>query len=170
MELHGTSDLRETKMGRLTWTTTDLQGNVLESSKLDVDLLPNASQLLCECDFSGLLKKTGPRHTLVWAELECGGKISRTLGLFDRPRRMSLPDPAITYRIEQTSPVTGHLHLTARHPTLWVRIELATPDVDFSDNFFHLEAGRERTIAYALRKGELSEPPTVRITTLKDSY
>lgn len=160
---HGVNDLLEDIEGTLDWTATNLDGEVLQSGKTMIRIPRNSSACLLEQDFSGVLQSSGPRHVLLWAELSSRNHRSRALGLFDRPRRMVLADPCLECQVEPVSASSGRIRIKAANPALWVRLEIIGHRAVFSDNFFHLQPGREELIGYDIQCDTPSDPDLVRI-------
>lgn len=155
--VHITSDLLEDVRGTVYWTITDLAGTVLSTGHHDVDCPARSSGKAFElCP-----DPAGPdrRSLLIWLALESGGRrVSETVVIHDRPRRLEWLDPRIsTVWSEESGMVSATLSVEA--PALWVWLELA--DTVFSDNYFALRPGESKTITFPM-------PPHLDLARLKE--
>lgn len=86
------------------------------------------------------------RDILCWAWLEDGDHvISRALATFVRPKHLQLRTPQIHREVSATDE-GFELSLSSDFPALYVRLQLAGGDADWSDNHFHLAAHEARHI------------------------
>lgn len=144
VEIYVTSDLQTETAGTVKWTVSDLQGNVLTQGEESVTMAQRSSEKVQTLDVSAQVKSHGVRDILIWIELEVNGKIvSDNLVLMNRPKHFYLIPPTIHVNTESD----GDIHtvtLRSNVPALYVWLE--NPDSQFSDNFFHLQAGKQYTV------------------------
>ena len=139
VELHLTNDRREPFKGRLTWTLTDLDGNVLAEEASDAAAPAGKNKRVCKLELDEPLKRWGPRELLLWVKLEAGGvTVSRNLTTFARPKHLDLREPAVTPKIKKAGGQAFEITLKAKRPALWTWLELADTDARFSGNFLHV--------------------------------
>ena len=147
VDVHVTSDLPRARSARLDWALTTVAGELLAESSKAVRTPVNASRKVEVLDLSDPLKQFGPRDLLLWLELSIAGKpISTNMVTFARPKHLELPDPGIKTKIRASGDGDFEITLTAKHPALWVWLELANEDAIMTDNFFHLPPGVPKTI------------------------
>ena len=144
VEIYITSDLLKEKSGTVKWTVSDLQGNVLTTGEEAVIIAERSSDCVYTLDVSEQVKSHGVRDILIWIELDVDGKtVSDNLVLMNRPKHFYLIPPTINVSIESDGD-THSVTLRSNVPALYVWLENA--DSKFSDNFFHLQAGKEYTV------------------------
>jgi len=142
--IHVTSDLQTEIEGTVKWTVSDLQGNTLSQGEELVIIAERASAKVQTLDVSTQVKSHGVRDILIWVELEVEGKIvSDNLVLMSRPKHFYLIPPTIQVNTKSEGD-THSVTLRSNVPALYVWLE--NPDSKFSDNFFHLQAGKDVTV------------------------
>jgi beta-mannosidase len=144
VEVFVTSDLQIETAGIAKWTVSDLQGNTLTQGKESVIIEERTSKQVITLNVAEQVKSHGVRDILIWLELEIDGDIvSDNLVLMNRPKHFYLIPP----NIHVTTASDGDIHsvtLRSNVPALYVWLE--NPDSKFSDNFFHLQAGKDVTV------------------------
>ena len=66
--------------------------------------------------------------------------------MFERPKRLELPDPKISASVKQIGDGKALVTLKAGRCALWAWLELEGMDADLSDNFFHLRPGQPQSV------------------------
>jgi beta-mannosidase len=110
---------------------------------------------------------------MFWVELEVKGDVVSTdFASFARPKHLELVDPEIQADIHQSKDGTTAVALTARKPALWAWLDLKNTDASFSDNYFHLQAGKPVTTKiYTREKIFLAEiKEQIQVRSLFDTY
>ncbi len=144
VDIHITSDRQEDIIGTTRWIVTDLQGDVLSTTEKEIEIPARSSQLIEAVDVSAQVKSNGERDMLVWLELDVQGTVvSNNLVLMSRPKHFYLIPPTITQNIESEGN-THQITLRSNVPALYVWLDKT--DAQFSDNFFHLQAGKSYTV------------------------
>lgn len=142
--IHATSDHQEATNALAHWTITDLQGTLLTTGEQDITIPERTSQLIHTLDVSEQVASNGVNDMLIWLDLEVDGElISNNLVLMSRPKHFYLMPPSISQDIESN----GNVHtitLRSNVPALYVWLDKA--GARFSDNFFHLQAGKPYTV------------------------
>ena len=147
VEVHVTSDLLAATTGVVHWTLTDTQGKILASNQLDCKIAPSANQKVMALEFADHLAAHGGRRLLVWLELVVDGKVvSQNLVTFIRPKHLELQDPELHTRMQKTDAHSFAVTMTAKHPALWVWLDLPGMKATYSHRFFHLLPGKPVTV------------------------
>jgi hypothetical protein len=130
--------------------------------------------LICaKLDLREELDRHGAEKLLLWLDLRNGSSAaSCNLVLFTRPRRLELPDPGLTFTVEEADNNSFCVTITGRKPALWVWLELPGDSLHCSDNFLHLEPGTPVKIlvrpSTLMSVSELAV--AVRVRSLFDTY
>lgn len=147
-DLHVTSDLGSQTPAKLTWTLTDVAGEVLVQVADDLLVRPRRSEFIETLDLAQPARRFGWRRLMLWLDLAVRGRsVSSDCVLIQRPERLELTDPQIRPRVKARRDGLFDVTLTCRRPAMWVWLELARADARFSDNFFHLRPGAPVTVA-----------------------
>jgi beta-mannosidase len=149
-----------------------LDGNVLTSAHVPVEVAPQASTSVCKLDFTDQITYDNFRELIFIAELWQGDQfVNRQTAFFVPVKHLSLTDPALTVNLQSQD---GELivGLTSRSLALLVEVSLVGADVVFSDNYFNLPSGRSIQIsgplpaAWTLSRAQKE----LRICSVYDSY
>jgi len=173
VEVHVTSDLLEPASGVVSWAITDLAGTVLGHGKRSVAIAPRASRRVATVEAGSWLARRGARDLLIWLQLESGGTVaSANTVMFERPKRLELPDPKISASVEPIGNGQALVTLKAKRCALWTWLELEGMDADWSDNFFHLRPGHPaRVIATPWRPASAKKiAQALHTRSLVDTY
>ncbi len=145
VEIHITSDSGNEKPGKVIWTVTDVQGNVIKEGTTDVMIPVRANLHLETLDLSDIVGSHAQDNILVWLELEHEGQIiSENLVTLSRPKNLDLSQAAISVTSREAGGDSYEIKLESDVPALYVWLELK--GAKFSDNFFHMRPGRTKTI------------------------
>jgi beta-mannosidase len=173
VDIHVTSDQLDAHAAELSWALTDMQGSRLLEGQMELEVAPQKSALVRTLDLREQLAKVGPRDLLLWLELRVGGElISDNLALFARPKHLELPEPAITWTVEEGSGGRFVVTLTAQRPALWTWLSLASAEATVSNSFLHLRPGEPAVVSVLpstpLSLAELEGQ--LRVSSLVDTY
>jgi len=147
VDVVATSDRLKNKRGKLTWRLTTVDGRKLITETRSVKIPANASTRVERIDLRDPLEVFGSDDLLLWLELTIDGEeTSDNLVLFDRPKRMELPDPEIAATVKKLKGGAFEVTLKAKRPALWAWLETSGPETLFGDNFFHLAPGQTHRI------------------------
>jgi beta-mannosidase len=142
IELYVTSDLQETRAGKLSWQVTDVKGKTLLNGEKQIEILPRKSRCVQVLRLTKYIKKYGVRDLMLWMELSVNGRsISKNYVSFARPKHLELCEPDIRASVNGKKG-NAIITLTAKAPALWAWLELEGIDARFSDNFFHILPGK----------------------------
>jgi len=142
--VHVTNDHQQDITAIARWTVTDIQGVTLMTDETGITIPAGSSQLVETVNVSAQVKSNGMRDMLVWLELEHDGEVvSSNLVMMSRPKHFYLIPPTISQVIDSDGD-THHITLRSNVPALYVWLD--KPDARFSDNFFHLPAGKSVTV------------------------
>jgi len=142
VEIHVTSDRRETVKGTASWTVTDLAGRPLARGRQALAIPGGKNTRVQQLDLTRLVPGYDRRTVLVWLELAVGREtVSRNLVLMARPKHLELADPGITTAVQPLAGGNYRVTMKAKRPALWTWLELSDIDATFSDNFVHLRPG-----------------------------
>jgi beta-mannosidase len=166
LRVYGISDRRAPTPARLALRLLDFEGNVFFEKVLDVSLGANSSQLQFEASAAEVLGDRARTRVVFAAELfEGGQRSSRSLFYFAKARELELPDPEL--RLERGAARAEGTSLELRARRLARAVWLSSPGSDghFSDNYFDLLPGEQRSLEY-------EGPPAAQIVvrSLLDSY
>jgi beta-mannosidase len=153
VEVHVTDDrvLTARQKAMLEWTITDLDGNEIAAKRESLRLGPGISHLVRKVDVARLSKGTSAYDLLFWAKVRSGDGAdaveSANLVTFVPPKHLSLRKPEIRLQIAKAlTDDSFEVYVECRFPALFVRLEIAGADAQFSDNFFHLRPGHPVTV------------------------
>lgn len=158
--IHLTNERTQTANGTLRWILTDTAGAVLKQNELSVSVAPLTSAVVAEADTdSGIL----------WMEYEEDGKIlSANTTLPASEKELALKNPELRFECRKIDFQTLEISITATAaPALWVFIDFQGLEKSFfSDNFFHLRTGVEKTVT--LHLCDEIDPATLTVRSLTD--
>jgi len=148
-----TNDSATAWQGELRWTLETLDGVILEGGNQSVQAAPLSVSSLLREDFAESKHRIHWRRTVFTAELrQDGERRALQVAAFTPEKAMPLGDPGLETSLKLSG---GRLAVRLRTSRLarFIHLELDGADVFFSDNFFDLPAGRERTVECALPEG-----------------
>jgi beta-mannosidase len=158
VEVHLTNDQPHAVPGVVTWKVIDLEGNVLleESRKAAGPALTSgvvATVNLAKIKPHPVWNEALIRPRLAWddvlVQLEFRGEDgshSSNLILLERPKKMELGDPGLTFSIKARSDDSFEISVAAQRPAPWVWLETEVLDLKLSNNFFSLFPGQDQKI------------------------
>jgi beta-mannosidase len=172
MELFVTSDLLESKQGKVSWNVTDLAGKTLRRDSLDVKIPARKSEKVGTLDLQEQVGEHGANGLLTWLKLEADGKtVSENLVLFALPKELKLLDPQLSSSVEKSGDGFW-VTIRSQAPALWVWLGLENADAKYGDNFIHLLPDAPRTIWVQPRRALTPEAfvKELRVRSLFDTY
>jgi len=145
--IHVTSELPAVTPAKLIWRLTTTDGHELAARTQRVQAPADASKRVEQIDLSDPLAKFGRENLLLWLELHVAGeRVSDNLVMFAKPKRMDLPDPAITTKVKTGPDGCFEITLKAKRPALWAHLDTTGPEAFFTDNYLHLPPGQPRAL------------------------
>jgi beta-mannosidase len=167
-----TSDRLAPCRGTLSWTVTDLTGQVLLSESANLDIPARQSQKLKTLNLANLTQAHGSNNLLTWLKVEVDGKIaSENLVTFALPKDLKLVDPKLKASIARKGK-EFHVTLAAEQPALWAWVSLEVCDAKYSDNFVHVNAGAPAQIVVSPERplSQAQFAGALRVQSLFDTY
>lgn len=167
--LHVTNDTTKAVRIDVRWSLEKLDGTVLRKSRVRTRLGPEQNRRVADLDFAEELAGDGVREAVLVHELFVDGK-SAGMGLtsFVPPKHLKLPKTQV--RLQPGSDEQGaYLDVSSDQTALFVCVRAPGRHVVFSDNYFHLPAGRKVRVR---PESEVSEASLLkaRAFSLRDSY
>ena len=146
IELFVTSDLLESRHGKLSWNVTDLAGKTLAQDSMSVEIPSRKSEKIKTLNLQEQIQKTGANNLLAWLKLEAGGKtVSENLVLLALPKELKLLNPKLAASVKESGDGFS-VTIKSENPALWVWLDLENADAKYADNFFHLPPDAPQTI------------------------
>lgn len=137
----------ENKNVKLTWQLTTLAGEIVASGEGEYEAKPQNNFAAIEIDTTDYEKKYGARNLIMFAQLSSDGEIISTNHCtMTFPKYLELERPEFDVSIAEQSDNKFELKIKVNKPAIMVRLELSKADAQFTDNFFTMYAGQERTI------------------------
>ncbi len=170
--LHLSSDRRDPQPATLSWSLQTVDGRILQSASRDLVVLPLASSPVVDLDLTGILAAQDLRRVVFCCELSVeGSPASSQVVPFVPDKHLELEDPCPEIQVEQSGDrlqVRVKVHSLAR----FIELRFDRADVVFSDNYFSLPAGSERTVDCPLPPGWTLDQAreSLHVRTLFDSY
>lgn len=169
--LYLTSDLLVPVQGEVYWSLETLGGVSITSRWTEVVLPALSTALIKKVDIN-LPAEVNPRDVILTSELrQAGGPIYPIVTPLVPSKHLRLQDPGITAAMEiQEDQLL--IDLTAQSLARFVEVRLAGAEVQYSDNYFDIPAGRQMSITCRLPRGwDLPRArEALRIRSLIDSY
>jgi len=148
-----------------------VSGETLDLGIIDVQVDPFTSKELVGLDFSqDLIGNVSRDRVLFFRFKSIEGECFYGDHCFLPWKSLSLQEPNLSAVVEDSGN-TLIITVRAQKPALFVELELADRDVVFSDNFFNLQNGIERTLF--LKKDDLTVreiESNLRLRSLYNSY
>jgi beta-mannosidase len=196
VEVWVTSDRRAEASATLRLVITDCEGEVLHREEREVRVGARSSALAATLEIEKLVTRklewahvsripqltpggvnvesgSGPRDLLIWAEIEMAGEvISRNHVAFAKPKHLELVDPKIEWSVAAAKGGSFVVTMLAKHPALYMWLELDGIDARFSDNFFDLRAGESRQVTInPTHKSDLNAlKAALKVRSVYDTY
>lgn len=162
------NDKREPFSGRLSCRLEDFFGKCAFEKEVEAEIGATNSKKICEYDFSNLLKKVKRNAVFVATLLdENGDVVSSATLLFAPEKKLSLPDPKLTFSVEESGE-NAKITLRAENYARYVKLWLPNVTEPFSDNFFDMTAGESKTVLFPL--GDLTAEEIAQKLTVRSAY
>ena len=147
VSLHVSNETREHFDGEVQWKLRDRFSNILKSSAKRVSVGALLSVEAESLDFGKLLDTTEKRREDYFEyRLVAGGKVlSDSTLLFVRDKHYEFMSPQINMSVEEHDDRFG-ITMNALNYARYIELSLQDSDAVFSDNYFDLPAGEEKTV------------------------
>ncbi len=147
------NDLPEPWQGELRWSLETFAGEVIEMGIDPLDAAGLVATQVREFDFGRQVRSHGASDLAFVAELwQAGELVARQALQFAPEKRLELPEPGLKVDLAasgQTLTVT----LTTQNLARFVRLAFPDMGIIFSDNYFDLPGGRQKTVTCPLPQG-----------------
>jgi beta-mannosidase len=148
VDIHVTSDRSMPLPGTVSWTVTDMDGNILDQDSKDIRTPKAGSRKIKTLTLAALIKQVGAHNILIWLDVNVRGEPrQRNLVWLVPPKHMDLSTkPGIKSTIKQHKDGSFSAQLSSKKVALWCWLEITRSDATLSDNFIHLRPGIQQTI------------------------
>jgi beta-mannosidase len=144
LNIYAVSDKLEPLNAMLVATFMDLRGDVLQTVEKPVIIESNTSTLLSEQNITGWLDKK--ENVLLGIKLISGeDALAENIFYFTEPGNLALSNPEIEFSLEK-DPKGYLLNIRSSKLTKGLFIDTPDPDAGYSDNFFDLLPGHEKSV------------------------
>jgi len=142
MDVHLSSDMKESWQGTLKWSLETLIGEVVKSGSLETNAQPLEDTLIKSFDFRDLVNKENERQLVFTCQLWKGEAIITTsMATFVPNKHLSFVDPKLKITTNQEGDKLV-IAVAAESLARFIELKLTGADVIFSDNYFDVPAGR----------------------------
>lgn len=156
---------------RLDMEVRDFNGRRLSRRSVSVSAPANSSTLVFSDDTTAVIGKGHRSDCVLLLSLKDrkGREIARRLHYFLPVKDLNLPETDIKYTIRTTD---GQCRLTLRSPRLAkdVFIQIPIQGARFSDNFFDLLPGEEKTVVITSPELKKGQTPEIEIKHIRETY
>jgi len=146
-DLHVTNDTTRAFKGAVRWTLETLDGEILREKQAKMMARSGADTTAASLDFSNDITDDNRRHVvLVYELMDAKGEwVSGGVVPFVPSKHLELVNPGLTW---QAFDMGTHWAVTLRAQSLARFVEIKLKDMDslWSDNYFDIPAGRQRTV------------------------
>ncbi len=165
--VHVSNDQRSALRATLAWRVTSVAGATLDEGRMPITTPPGAARQVTILNLKRLVDKHGSDALLVWLHVRKGTSVlAENLVHFERPRHLCLCNPRLTVTTQQVGPQAFDVTIGARHPALWVWLEVGDLAARVTDSFFcmprHEQVCVRITVATPLRLAEFRRHLRVR--------
>lgn len=172
MKVHLTSDLQARWMGEVDWSLMRIDGEVIDSGKVDVEVDKLSSKIIFEKNFSHLSLQE-KRETVFVARLSEDGKVLVTqLATFVRNKHLQLVNPQLKAYLKDSREGMVTIELRSEYLARFVELSLDDADIVFSDNYFDVLPGETVEVTCMKPEGWTIDDVARSLTvfTLYDSF
>ncbi len=174
VDIHVTSDRRQEQMAELVWDVTNLAGTCLKEGSEPIRTPVNGNCKMKTLRLKSLIREHSATNLIVWLTLVVEGEsLRRNMVLLAPPKDLELErKPGIRKLIKPNEDGTFAVTLQAKHPALWVWVEVEGADARCSHNYFHLRPSmRETVLIHPWEPIKLDElKARLRVRSLVDTY
>lgn len=147
------NDTPATWQGLVHWTLETLDGEVIEGGDQPVTSPAQSAACVLALDFSRPKVKIDWKRVVFTAELLQGGmRLARQVALFVVEKELPAQEARLKAEVQENGELL-QISVSAAHLARFVELSFEGADVQFSDNFFDLPAGRVERIECELPPG-----------------
>lgn len=146
-QIHLSHEGWETVSGKISWQLLTLRGECVDSGEQAVEVEGFSSQCIFDLDFTEKLADHADRDRYLSVRFENRktGETLRACATFVPYKHLDLADPQLSYQVDQENDQLV-VRVKAKAFAKFVGLDLKHGDAVFSDNFFDLDAGEERSV------------------------
>lgn len=174
LEVYVTNELSGVETAELEVVVEGTDGRILDEHRKRLSLPRNGSSHVARIAVDEACLKVPSYAWVATLRLLSGGEeLSRNWATLVRPKHLDLKDPELRADVLPASQNGAEVRVTSAHPALWVWLDAENPDLRWSDNFFHLQAGESRLLEVRDLAGRAVDPQSigsVRVRSLFDTY
>jgi beta-mannosidase len=171
VDLYVSNDRLEPVKGTITWKLRDDYEGIIQQGSQEVSVNANSAQNCIQLNFDQIiLSKEKMRTAYLEYRLTAGSEcLSDGVLLFVPVKHFELKQPNLLFFAKE---VSSHfeINLHSEHLTKYVEIELKHTDCKFSDNYFDLCPGEEKTIIVKKQGLTLTLDQLVSELTIRSAY
>jgi beta-mannosidase len=146
MDVHLTSDLTTAASCNITWSLETIAGVKIENGEIKITAKPLANSLVHSFDFGNAVHVDNQREVVFVCELWKDGILLATnIGTFVPNKHLSLQDPELIVSVKEQDEIF-EIKCSTSQLARFVELKLKGYEVEFSDNYFDIPAGRTRTV------------------------
>ena len=131
--------------GIVSWTLYGAEEAVLKTGEFRFETEGGRSSVIADLDFTEVLGTEEKNAAYLVFRAEWNGEETRGSQLFCLPKEFSFLQPGLEVEVVDEGERYG-IRLSAEHFTKGIGLDLKAADCIFSDNYFDLAAGEERTV------------------------
>lgn len=152
-EIHITNETLKPITPVINWKLRTNEGDILQEGKVVQEVQALTASLCKSLDFENILDKDMKRKTYLEAIMYMDGEEMVATCLFTQPKHFEFLNPEIQLEIKETD---EHFEITISVLAFakYIELDLTASDCKFSDNYFELSPGRQKTII--VKKDSLS--------------
>ncbi|MBN2348071.1 MAG: glycoside hydrolase family 2 protein, partial [Bacteroidales bacterium] len=167
------SDKLEDLQAKLKLLVIDFEGNIINELEKEINIKQNSSNIYFEEEIAKITKNSKQENSLILVSVfdSTNQILSDNIMYFKSPKDLELPEPTIVTEIETQK---NGFSIKLKTDKLAKNVYLTIPDMDgfFSDNYFDLLPGYEKTVEFncdsKLTLDEFKEK--LNVVSLVDSY
>ena len=150
--------------GHLEYTLSTFDGKKLSGGKAVADCAAASAKMVCSPDIKRLLKSHKHNCVLQYALTSANGeKLCLRTVLFKAEKDLALPDPELSLQISVQNSLAS-ITVKAKKYARYVKLFADGISAPFSDNYFDLVAGEEKTVTLPLPAGMSAQEAQKRIS------
>ena len=172
VDLHVSNSTLSNFSGTVIWRLLDGNSQIISFGTIPVKISKMSSALCGSLDFSQKLDSVIRRRScyLHFSLREGKNTIGEGIVLFVKPKHYEFKNPGLSLRVEDEGNCF-RIRIRAKHLAKAVEL-LPSEDIQFSDNFFDLAGGEERSVSMEKLPGMTAEQfaAGLKVRSLYDSY
>lgn len=141
------SDEIKDQPAKLEMKLMDFAGRVLWEKSLPVNIAGNKSTLAHEIPVNTILQQNDTARVIFYTKVVIGDKLfSENVYYFAKTKDLNLPDPGLQVRYKMLDSTNAEIVIKTQQLAKNVYLQYDDPEVQFSDNYFDLLPGEEKSV------------------------